>query len=244
MSQKHNPKIEILKAEIQKLEDELFELENQDVYMNQDPAVTQAWIEQDNAFLKRAIQFQHDFNALAPSFFGYPGNLTQDSPLVSRLRLLEAQMFYINNAGDPYEQGDSALDGKVFERELLRLFYDKFEMDEKTSWGYVTSGGSESNTWGILNGFRKYPAGRLYFSEAAHYSVLKAVTNGSQDLLVHAVIAQKSIRDERIDTVKLFESIKTHWESDHQAPILLLTWGTTKMGWCDEVALITQTLTD
>ena len=235
-------KIDTLKNDIKTLQEALFKLETEQFYQNADQHSASTWIQEDLAFLQRAQAYRSDFNALSGSFFGYPGNLTTDSPLVSRLRHLEAEMFYINNAGDPYEQGDSALDGKVFEREVLALFYEKFGMDEKNSWGYVTSGGSESNTWAIRNGFRKYPNGRLYFCEAAHYSVLKAVTNGSQTLFPYTVIPQLSIADERIDQKILIDTVIEHYREDHQEPILLMTWGTTKLGSCDQVSDITSSL--
>jgi len=162
--------------------------------------------------------------------------------MVAYLRALEARLFYVNNAGDPYEQGDSMLDGKLFERKVLDLFYQKFEMDPETSWGYVTSGGSESNLWGIYNGFRKVNNGRLYFCRSAHYSVLKAVTNGSQVLFPYTIIDQTSSKDERIDVDKLIEAIRFNHENAQESPVLLLTWGTTKMGACDDVIQITTRL--
>jgi histidine decarboxylase len=207
-----------------------------------DQDTLQNWILEDQAFIDEANHFVTSFNALAPSFFGYPGNLNEDSPMVAYLRKLETNLFYVNNAGDPYEQGDSLLDGKVFERKLLELFYQKFGMDKETSWGYVTSGGSESNLWGIYNGFRKVSNGRLYFCSAAHYSVLKAVTNGSQSLFPYTIIDQISPKDERIDVEKLIEAISERVKTHQESPVLLLTWGTTKTGACDDVIQVTQRL--
>lgn len=213
-----------------------------DLFQDPDPLVLDAWIQEDHAFMEEAQRFVTSFNALSATFFGYPGNLNADSPMVAYLRSLEARLFYVNNAGDPYEQGDSMLDGKLFERKVLDLFYQKFKMNPETSWGYVTSGGSESNLWGIYNGFRKVKNGRLYFCRSAHYSVLKAVTNGSQKLLLYTIIDQTSSKDERIDVDKLIEAIRLNHESAQENPILLLTWGTTKMGACDDVIQITTRL--
>ncbi len=239
---KDTQQIRTLKRSIQVLKEELFNLENQLYQQNTDPTQSTQWMKEDKAFLKNAQMYQQIFKALSSNFFGYPGNLSTDSPLVSKLRQLEAEMFYINNVGDPYEHGASALDGKVYERAVLSLFYERFELDENESWGYVTSGGSESNTWGILNGLRKFPQGHLYFCQAVHYSVLKAVTNGSVDLFPYTVIEQYSSSDERINKERLLERIVHQWETQRQAPILLLTWGTTKLGSIDEITEITHQL--
>lgn len=234
-----NPAMTDSKLSVLEDQKDFIQKNNQEI----EPMKLQDWLKEDEAFMEKAKTFAHDFNALSATFFGYPGNLNEDSPVVSYLRSLEARLFYVNNAGDPYEQGDSSLDGKVFERQLLQLFYQKFGMDEATSWGYVTSGGSESNLWGIYNGFRKVKQGRLYFCQAAHYSVLKAVTNGVHALLPYTIIDQVSSKDERIDVKKLIESVTINYQMHQESPVLLLTWGTTKMGACDDVIQITARLT-
>lgn len=202
----------------------------------------QTYFAQDEETRQQAQAYQSAFNALRPTFFGYPGNLNEDSPLVRHLRHLEAEMFYSNNAGDPFEKGPWSLDGKAYERKLLSLFMKRFGLDETSSWGYITTGGSESNTWAIRNGFRKFPDGRLYFCESAHYSVLKSVTNGSQALFPYTLIPPTSNTSERIDTQKLFQTIAENYHKTKTPAILLLTWGTTRFGSIDEVRLIADHL--
>jgi len=244
MNTKPEKEIQALKAQIDTLQAQLWEMQTLAALEGHDQQEIEKRLHEDQAFLKEAQDYQQSFNAIASTFFGYPGNLTEDSPLVSRLRHLEAQMVYINNAGDPYEQGDSTLDGKLYERKVLDLFYQKFGMDPKASWGYVTSGGSESNTWAIRNGFRKFPNGRMYFSEAAHYSVLKAVTNGDQDLFPYTIIPQTDLLDERLDVSALMDAIQKNWKHTQTPAILLMTWGTTKTGACDPIQAITTKLTE
>lgn len=200
------------------------------------------FMDEDRQMLDRSLAYKASFNGLRSTFFGYPGNLNTDSPLVRRLRKEEAEMYYSNDCGDPYETGNVSMDGKEFEQEILRLFYRKFGVEEATGWGYVTSGGTESNTWGIRNGFRLFPKGRLYFCEAAHYSVEKSVSNGERTIFPYTIIPQTSPRSERIHRSKLLETAKRNFKERGEAAILLLTWGTTKLGSLDDVVDITTDL--
>lgn len=197
---------------------------------------------EDEVFITEAKAFVSKFNAQRATFFGYPGNLSQDSATVDTLRALETQLYYVNNAGDPFEQGDNHFDGKAYERKLLSLLFKRYQMDPEKSWGYITSGGSESNIWGIQAGFLKYPQGHLYFSSAAHYSVLKAVSLQDRSLYPHTVIPVESAHHEAINIDILLETLQSNYALG-QIPILLLTWGTTKLGSLDDVKTITQKLT-
>lgn len=196
------------------------------------------YLSQDAEMLTRSEAFLKRFNALRDTFFGYPGNLTLDTPLVRRLRKMEAELYYVNNCGDPYEAGNSPMDGKEFEREILALFYRKFEIDPEKGWGYVTSGGTESNLWGIRNGFKAFPNGRLYFCEAAHYSVEKAAQNGAMKVFPYTVIRPSGPRSEKIDITELLDTVRKNYRDHGEPPVLLLTWGTTKLGSIDPVSEI------
>ena len=134
------------------------------------------------------------------------------------------------------------MDGKVYERKVLELFFKRFDLDPSTSWGYITSGGSESNVWAIQNGFKKFPNGHLYFCESAHYSVAKAVGNEQKVLYPYTIIPKENYLTEAIDVKLLLTKIKTNYEKQHANPILLLTWGTTKYGSIDNIKKITDCL--
>lgn len=198
-------------------------------------------LNEDKEFIKEAKDFVEFYTQERHHFFGYPGNLTEDSETVKQLRELETKLYYVNNAGDPFEQGDNSYDGKKFERRLLNLFFKRYKMDPQTSWGYITSGGSESNWWGIKTGFINYPNGHLLFSNAAHYSVLKAITIGNKALLNYSMIKTVSSRNEAIDISLLMNKVDEIVQKG-QVPILLLTWGTTKLGSLDDVRTITTLL--
>ncbi len=196
---------------------------------------------EDQAFYDSAKAFVEKIKNERKHFFGYPGNLSQDSEMVKKLRLLETELYYMNNAGDPFERGDNSFDGKAYEQELLQLFFERYHMDPQTSWGYISSGGSESNWWAIKQGFTKYQNGHLLFSKAAHYSVLKAISLGERALVEYSVIDTVDGPSESISIDNLMSKID-ELVGRNQVPILLLTWGTTRLGSLDNIQEITRRL--
>lgn len=95
------------------------------------------------------------------------------TPLYNIFLEYERFGFLSNNCGDIFEKGNYKMDSKEIEKDILEMFARKFGIDKNPYWGYITSGGSESNSWGIDNGFRIYPKGILYYCESAHYSIKK-----------------------------------------------------------------------
>jgi len=240
-------KLKLINQDLHRLELEKFQLELEFYYeqlrqQGVDEICIDCYRQEDLNTLEEALNFKRSFMDLRSTFFGYPGNLTEDSPLVKRLRQEEASLVYINNAGDPFEQSYGNLDGKVYERKVLDLFFKRYQMNPDASWGYISQGGSESNVWAILNGFRHFPQGHLYFCESAHYSVEKAVLNGTQALYPYTKIPTQSNQTDAIHVEKLLDKIKTNYHQTKAEPILLLTWGSTKFGSVDEVAMIVASL--
>ena len=165
--------------------------------------------------------------------FGYPANMLTRTPLYDIFFRYEHSGFLANNCGDTFEKGNYKMDSKDIEKDILKMFAHKFGIDKTLYWGYITSGGSESNSWGIDNGFRTYPKGILYYSESAHYSIKKCAEK------YHSIcIPQVSPTDESIDYNILFQIINTNCNP----VILVLTWGTTKFGSCDDVLYIIDML--
>lgn len=107
---------------------------------------------------------------------GYPGN--------NDIRLEEFYRWYtgnnlesmiINNAGDPFEEGDHTLSSLDFERELIQYFAPKYGFDGNDLWGIVTMSGTDGNNHGIYFGvnYLKRKTGKMpvvYVSDEAHYS--------------------------------------------------------------------------
>lgn len=174
--------------------------------------------------------------------FGYPSNMEKDSYLLRYLRFLESKLYLMNNCGDPYERGNYGMDSKETEREIIKMFAQSFGLSEGEYWGYVTSGGTESNFWAIREGFNKFPNGRLYFSDKTHYSVEKFVFNNRVGE-VYPYTVVKSNENGSISVEDLIEKIKEdHKKCGYKPVILVLTWGTTKEGAIDSVKEITDYL--
>lgn len=107
---------------------------------------------------------------------GYPGN--------NDIRLEEFYRWYtgnnlesmiINNAGDPFEEGDHTLSSLDFEREVIQYFAPKYGFDGNDLWGIVTMSGTDGNNHGIYFGvnYMKRKTGKMpvvYVSDEAHYS--------------------------------------------------------------------------
>ena len=107
---------------------------------------------------------------------GYPGN--------NDIRLEEFYRWYtgnnlesmiINNAGDPFEEGDHTLSSLDCEREVIQYFAPKYGCDGNDLWGIVTMSGTDGNNHGIYFGvnYLKRKTGKMpvvYVSDEAHYS--------------------------------------------------------------------------
>ena len=159
--------------------------------------------------------------------FGYPTFYNPISPLTQYLLLMHYASPFSNNCGDVEERGNYAMDTKDMEKRIVGLYADKFDMGEHY-WGYVTSGGSESNSCGINMAFLKNPKGVLYYSAAAHYSVEKYA-----DRYPHIEIP--TLGKDQLNLDLLFEQIERNYETYGNAANLVLTYGTTKYGACDDV---------
>lgn len=107
----------------------------------------------------------------ADSFIGYPATRLVDfSPLYPLMD------FLLNNIGDPFYQGGSyKLNTHDMEREVIRWFGALLRAPEDDTWGYVTSGGTEGNMYGLYLAREAFPDGIVYFSADTHYSVAKII---------------------------------------------------------------------
>ena len=81
----------------------------------------------------------------------------------------------VNNVGDPEDPGRWPSHTLDVERAVVAFFVDLFGGNDRSSWGYVSGGGSSE---GVLHGMwlsrEHHPAARVYHSAAAHYCVPKA----------------------------------------------------------------------
>ncbi|OHB66318.1 MAG: histidine decarboxylase [Planctomycetes bacterium RBG_13_63_9] len=167
----------------------------------------------------------------AGTFIGYPCNALFDySPLYRFLS------FPVNNVGDPNVPSNFHLNTHDIEREVLDVFRGLTHAAADSFWGYITSGGTEGNMYGIFLGRELYPEGMVYYSEDTHYSVNKIL----RCLHVRNIMI-KSCPDGRIDLEDLRETIRIHRDVP---PIIFANVGTTMKGAVDDLEGIRQILKD
>ena len=158
---------------------------------------------------------------------GYPTNQNFDySPLIPFLK------YSINNVGDPFHQTNYWANTHEFEREVILHFAQLTGLEPDHAWGYVTSGGTEGNMYGLYLARELHPDGMLYFSEEAHYSILKSarVLN-----MPHTTVKRRT--DGEIDYDDLRDMLTVHQD---RPAIILATIGTTMRGAVDDIPTIRQ----
>ena len=99
---------------------------------------------------------------------GLPSN--QDYDYTELLPFLQ---YSANNVGDPFQGSNYRLNTHEIEQEVITRFADLMRLDREEAWGYVTSGGTEGNMYGLYMGRETFPEGTVYFSQDTHYSVVK-----------------------------------------------------------------------
>ena len=198
--------------------------------------------QEDSNYISNIEQYYENNIQKKNYMFGYPANMQDYSYTSQYLRYIESKLFLMNNCGDPYQVGNYGMDSKDIEKQIISLFAKNFGLKENEYWGYISTGGTESNFWAIREGFVKFPEGKLYFSADTHYSVEKFATNNGKKIYNYEVI--ESNPDGSINTSQLFSKIKNDVSNGVNGVILVLTWGTTCMGSIDSVKEITTFLND
>ena len=158
---------------------------------------------------------------------GYPANQSFDySPLIPFLS------HSLNNVGDPFHRTNYRANTHQFEREVILHFAGLTGLDPDDAWGYVTSGGTEGNMYGLYLARELHPDGMLYFSEEAHYSILK---NARVLNLPHTTVKRQA--DGEIDYDDLRDMLTVHRD---RPAIILATIGTTMRGAVDDIPAIRE----
>lgn len=187
----------------------------------------------DRAKLHLKIQELEDRDYM----FGYPANMVAGSSVVKYLRWIESQLFYVNECGTAYNSGNYRMSQKELELEIITKIIKNLNLDVDEYWGYITTGGTEGNLWGIREGFSRFPSGKLFFSEDAHYSALKGA-NFLPNTNYEVIPSCSGV----IDKEKLLEKIIEYNDETKNGIILLLTYGTTTYGSVDDIEWIKNKL--
>ena len=178
--------------------------------------------------LKGLLQFFEDSSQRQ---LGYPTNLDFDYSA-----LLPFLQFAANNVGDPFHASNYASNSHEIEREVIHTFADMMHLPRDEAWGYVTSGGTEGNMYGLYMGRETFPDGVVYFSQDAHYSAIKILR-----LLKVRNIMIKSQPNGEIDYDDLYETIRIN----RDVPVIFMAnIGTTMKGAVDDVVRVRGILDD
>ena len=172
-----------------------------------------------------------DFESLKIQQVGYPCNQNFDYSA-----LLPFLSYCPNNVGDPFHDSNFRSNTHEMEREVVGLFADMMHLSRDDAWGYVTSGGTEGNMYGLYIGREMFPDGVVYFSQDTHYSVVKILR-----VLKSRNIMIKSQDNGEIDYEDLYETIRINRDSP---VIFIANIGTTMKGAVDDVSRVREIIDD
>ena len=180
---------------------------------------------------KRLDLLLRDFAEMSAQQVGYPCN--QDFDYSELWPFLQ---YSGNNVGDPFHGSSFRVNTHEIEYEVIGNFADMMHLERDQAWGYVTSGGTEGNMYGLYMGRELFPDGVVYFSQDTHYSVVKILR-----LLKARSIMIKSQRNGEIDYDDLYESIRIN----RDVPVIFMAnIGTTMKGAIDDVSRVRSILKD
>ena len=180
---------------------------------------------------ERLNDLLRDFADLGARSVGYPCNLDFDYTA-----LLPFLKYSPNNVGDPFHDSNFQSNTHEIEREVIGTFADLMHLPRDQAWGYVTSGGTEGNMYGLYLAREMFPEGVVYFSQDTHYSVVKILR-----VLKARNIMIKSRDNGEIDYDDLRETIRIN----RDVPVIFLAnIGTTMKGAVDDVRKVREILDD
>ena len=172
-----------------------------------------------------------DFEELRHRLVGYPCN--QDFDYSALLPFLS---YSANNVGDPFHDSNFQSNTHEMEREVIGFFADLMRLPQDQAWGYVTSGGTEGNMYGLYIAREMFPDGVFYFSQDTHYSVVKILR-----VLKARNIMIKSQDNGEVDYDDLRETIRIN----RDVPVIFMAnIGTTMKGAVDDVGKVRKILAD
>ncbi len=166
----------------------------------------------------------------APTSIGFPGASDVDfSPLS---RFFDRRI--LNNVGDPFTDGTYRQHTKALEVAAINFIADLMRAPADDRWGYVTTGSSEGNLYALHLARGLHPQGIVYYSEAAHYSIDKAL-----DLLAMSSVRVRADAMGEMD----YEDFEAQVERNRDRPVIVVAnIGTTMTEAVDDVRRIQQIL--
>ena len=185
----------------------------------------------DTQTRNRLDALKSEFEDLKPHLIGYPCNQEFDYS-----ELLPFLSYCANNVGDPFHDSNFLSNTHEMEREVIGHFSDMMRLPRDEAWGYVTSGGTEGNMYGLYMGREMFPDGIVYFSQDTHYSVVKIMR-----VLKARNIMIKSLDNGEVDYDDLHATIRIN----RDVPVIFMAnIGTTMKGAVDDVGKVRDILDD
>ncbi|KFF73912.1 histidine decarboxylase [Chryseobacterium sp. P1-3] len=178
---------------------------------------------------KKLINFINVIKEKSTFSIGYP--FARDFDYTELYDLFQ---YPIANVGDPFIESNYAVNSFEIEREVIQFFAGLFRAPKDNYSGYVTSGGSEGNLYGLYIAREIYPEAIVYHSSEAHYSITKNI----RLLNLRSVEIQADSKGE-MDYNALEQSIEQH---RHLPVIIIANIGTTMTEAKDDIPTIRQIL--
>jgi histidine decarboxylase len=142
----------------------------------------------------------------------------------------------LSDVGDPEAGSTVEHHTRSMEAEVVDFFADLFRAPADDRWGYVTTGPTEGNLYGLYAARVMYPDGLVYLSEAAHPSVSTAV-----DLLGLPSITIRTSPSGELDYVDLRRVMDTRRT---RPAIVVANAGTPVTGAVDDIRQIQRVFQD
>ena len=180
---------------------------------------------------QRLDRLLSDIHTATRQQIGYPVN--QDFDYSALLPFLD---YSINNVGDPFYPSNFWGNTHEIEREVIATFASLMRIPSEEAWGYVTSGGTEGNMYGLYLARELFPNAMFYFSEETHYSVLKNVR----------VLNARHIMIRRQDNGEIdYDDLEAMIRVNRDVPaVIMANVGTTMRGAIDDIGRIRDILRD
>jgi histidine decarboxylase len=168
--------------------------------------------------------------SIRPTNIGFPAASDVDySPLNSFF-----DRHLLNNLGDPFTDGAYPQHTKALEVAVVTFIADLMRAPADDRWGYVTSGAGEGNLYAMHLARSLHPRGIVYYSEAAHYSMDKAL-----DLLAMPSIRVRVDTGGRMD----FDDFEAQVDRNRDRPVIVAAnIGTTMTEAVDDIRRIHRIL--
>ncbi len=112
---------------------------------------------------KRLDALLKEFEELSVQQVGYPCN--QDSDYSELWPFLQ---YSANNVGDPFYGSSFLINTHEMEYEVINTFADMMHLSRDQAWGYVTSGGTEGNMYGLYLRREIFPDGVVHHHEGRY----------------------------------------------------------------------------